>query len=258
MRDQSGGGFRLVGTLDNAAHAAGWWDETDARPNTPVADRTLVDPVVHGSLLRTKSRFAGDDEDLILFANPAQPPTESNHNGRRFMTIRRALRESDTTLGWSENKLLDTRLAAYSDMVKIDANTNGILYETGTSSPYEAIMFTRFTNAWVLAKDSGSADKPAWWLRVRDGKIQFNVCDGQLERSVSSTVTVSDNAWHTVSAKRDAATDRLVLTVDGQTTSVSGGTGSLRNNEHVVMGNFNNDSRQLSGELQYLQFYFYQ
>jgi sialidase-1 len=358
MRDQSGGGFRHVFTLNNAAHASdpGWWDEPQTFESSD--DRVLTDPKVHASVLRVLSRFDGDDEDMMLFANPALKPGEANHNGRRFLTIRRSLGETDTTVKFSENKLLTDRFSAYSDMVKIDANTNGILYETGGGMPYEKIVFTRFSNDWVksprianwtfdglpegrldaswligneetnafhgkiagtvqaasnvlifggdpdgnssyvyldneatnnrfnvdagesfeirarfatamhgsggpgrsgaiLSKDTGSGDNPQWWLRVRDGKAQFAVSDGTLERIVTSDVPVSDNRWHSVSAKRDAASNRLILTVDGDVTSIADGTGSLRNGENVAMGNFNHDGRQFIGAMNNVEFYFY-
>ncbi|MER7951224.1 sialidase family protein [Streptomyces sp. NPDC096079] len=97
----------------------------------PLAPQHALDrvPVVHAGLL-----YAGGRDGLLLFSAPsvpdarAEPALWSSRDGGR--TFDKAL-------------TVDRRKAAYSDLVPLDATTVGLLYETGTSSPYETVEFRR-------------------------------------------------------------------------------------------------------------------
>ncbi|MGW1888795.1 sialidase family protein [Streptomyces sp. NPDC002004] len=88
----------------------------------------LVGPVVQGSLLQLR------DPDVLLFSGPADP------GFRALMTIR-ASGDGGTT--WRTAHTVDGLPAAYSDLVRVDDTTVGLLYETGDFSAYETITFRR-------------------------------------------------------------------------------------------------------------------
>jgi sialidase-1 len=88
----------------------------------------LVTPVVQGSLLQLR------DPDLLLYSGPADPAA------RALMTVR-ASADGGTT--WRPAHTVDALPAAYSDLVRADGATVGLLYETGDFGPYETITFRR-------------------------------------------------------------------------------------------------------------------
>jgi sialidase-1 len=92
----------------------------------------LVAPVVKGALLQD----LGTSCRPLLFTAP-QDPAE-----RRNLTVRRS---ADGGRTWRTRLTVAPGPAAYSDLVKVDRTTAGVLYETGTSGPYERIQFRRFT-----------------------------------------------------------------------------------------------------------------
>ncbi|WP_328555865.1 sialidase family protein [Streptomyces sp. NBC_00358] len=99
---------------------------TLARPFRPQAG--LVTPVVQGSLLQLR------DPDLLLYSGPADPEY------RALMTVR-ASADGGTT--WRPVHTVDGLPAAYSDLVRVDTTTVGLLYETGDFGAYETITFRR-------------------------------------------------------------------------------------------------------------------
>ncbi|MER5468637.1 sialidase family protein [Streptomyces sp. NPDC002935] len=99
---------------------------TLVRPFRPQAG--LVTPVVQGSLLQLR------DPDLLLYSGPADPEF------RALMTVR-ASTDGGTT--WRSVYTVDGLPAAYSDLVRVDAATVGLLYETGDFGAYETITFRR-------------------------------------------------------------------------------------------------------------------
>ncbi|MGW1531819.1 sialidase family protein [Streptomyces aureus] len=99
---------------------------TLVRPFRPQAG--LVTPVVQGSLLQLR------DPDLLLFSGPADPEF------RALMTVR-ASADGGTT--WRSAHTVDGLPAAYSDLVRVDTTTLGLLYETGDFGAYETITFRR-------------------------------------------------------------------------------------------------------------------
>ncbi|MET8099930.1 sialidase family protein [Streptomyces sp. NPDC005236] len=88
----------------------------------------LVTPVVQGSLLQFR------DPDLLLFSGPADP------DFRALMTVRASV-DGGTT--WRSAHTVDGLPAAYSDLVRVDTTTVGLLYETGDFGAYETITFRR-------------------------------------------------------------------------------------------------------------------
>ncbi|MFF0035279.1 exo-alpha-sialidase [Streptomyces mirabilis] len=99
---------------------------TLVKPFRPQAG--LVTPVVQGSLLQLR------DPDLLLYSGPADPAA------RALMTVR-ASADGGTT--WRPAHTVDGLPAAYSDLVRVDGATVGLLYETGDFGPYETITFRR-------------------------------------------------------------------------------------------------------------------
>ena len=94
---------------------------------SPVNALTLVDPVCQGSLLNT-SLSTGMP---LFFSNPSAT-TRTN------MTLKMSVDNGET---WSKFLSIHAGPSAYSDLVEIEANRIGILYEAGVSRPYEGIAF---------------------------------------------------------------------------------------------------------------------
>ncbi|MEU0583718.1 sialidase family protein [Streptomyces sp. NPDC006132] len=88
----------------------------------------LSAPVCQASVLQLR------DPDVLLYSGPADP------GFRALMTIR-ASTDGGTT--WRPAHTVDGLPAAYSDLVRVDPDTVGLLYETGDFSAYETITFRR-------------------------------------------------------------------------------------------------------------------
>lgn len=113
----------------NRVHA--WSRDGGATLDAPFdATAGITAPPVQGSLLQV----AGDTADApLLMAAPADP------RDRARMTVRASL---DGGATWSAGYRLSDAKAAYSDLVQLDDDHVGILYETGRTTAYEAIRFT--------------------------------------------------------------------------------------------------------------------
>lgn len=97
----------------------------------------LVAPVVEGSVLHLDLPDGPSDPGgpgVLLFSGPADP------GYRALMTVR-ASRDGGVT--WRPAHTVDGLPAAYSDLVRIDDATVGLLYETGDFSAYSTITFRR-------------------------------------------------------------------------------------------------------------------
>ncbi|MGW6545957.1 sialidase family protein [Streptomyces massasporeus] len=112
------------GTRADAHSADG--GQTLVKPFRPQAGLTA--PVCEAAVLQLR------DPDLLLYSGPADP------GFRALMTIR-ASTDGGTT--WRPAYTLDGLPAAYSDLVRIDTDTVGLLYETGDFGAYETITFRR-------------------------------------------------------------------------------------------------------------------
>ncbi|MEV7001194.1 sialidase family protein [Streptomyces sp. NPDC093982] len=99
---------------------------TLVKPFRPQAG--LAAPVCEGSVLQLR------DPDVLLYAGPADP------GFRALMTIRAS---ADGGVTWRSAHTVDGLPAAYSDLVRIDDDAVGLLYETGDFSAYETITFRR-------------------------------------------------------------------------------------------------------------------
>ncbi|MGK5630862.1 sialidase family protein [Streptomyces sp. URMC 123] len=100
--------------------------ESLVKPFRPQAG--LTGPVCEGSLLHL------GDPDVLLFSGPADP------GFRALMTVRSS---HDRGVTWAVAHTVDGLPAAYSDLVRLDDRTVGLLYETGDFGPYETITFRR-------------------------------------------------------------------------------------------------------------------
>ncbi|MBB6419212.1 exo-alpha-sialidase [Streptomyces sp. AK010] len=112
------------GTRADAHSADG--GRTLVKPFRPQAGLTA--PVCEAAVLQLR------DPDLLLYSGPADP------GFRALMTIR-ASTDGGTT--WRPAYTVDGLPAAYSDLVRIDTDTVGLLYETGDFGAYETITFRR-------------------------------------------------------------------------------------------------------------------
>jgi len=108
-----------------------WSSDAGETLDSPYAvQSTLNDvPVVQGSVLQLPGAQAP-----LLFSAPSVP------TARRAMAL---WRSTDGGRTFARALTVSDRPAAYSDLVRVDADTVGLLYEAGTKGPYEAIEFRR-------------------------------------------------------------------------------------------------------------------
>jgi sialidase-1 len=116
------------GTRADAYSADG--GETLELPFRPQAG--LMGPVVEGSVLWC---------DALLFSGPAAP------DARALMTVRVS---DDSGLTWRVAHTVSGLPAAYSDLVRVDDDTVGLLFETGDFGPYERVAFRRIPVAELV------------------------------------------------------------------------------------------------------------
>jgi sialidase-1 len=76
--------------------------------------------------------------DLLLYSSPLDP------TARTQMSVR-VSRDNGAT--WQKAYTISGLPAAYSDLVRVDGATIGVLYETGDFSPYSTITFQRISLA---------------------------------------------------------------------------------------------------------------
>lgn len=138
-RDQNG---QAIGTRGEAYSSDGgqsWQPRTqgDYRVFAP-APPLLDPPVVQCSLLRFSSTAEGDQQNLILFSGPDD--NGPSGPGRSDLRLRYT---TDETLTWRDGPLIHQGPAAYSDMVRLDEQHVGILFEAGPAGqkPYDRIEF---------------------------------------------------------------------------------------------------------------------
>ncbi len=95
-------------------------------------DTALVEPICQGSLLTYS--YSGSERGRLLFSNPA------DENIRQNMMLRMSYDEGQT---WPVSKVLHPGPSAYSDIVRMATGDIGCLYEAGSESPYEGIVFKK-------------------------------------------------------------------------------------------------------------------
>ncbi|WP_425400017.1 exo-alpha-sialidase [Aeoliella sp.] len=91
----------------------------------------FVTPVVQNSVIRFRSVDTGDSENILIHSGPGQA------DSRNDMTISVSYNESES---WGKRTLIHAGPSAYSDLVKIDSDHFGVLWEAGDSL-YEEILF---------------------------------------------------------------------------------------------------------------------
>ncbi|QDS98813.1 sialidase family protein [Adhaeretor mobilis] len=91
----------------------------------------ITSPVVQNSALRFRAVDQGDDQNIILYSGPSHP------SKRVDLTIRASLDES---ANWTQETIIHSGPAAYSDLVKLNQDQFGVLFEAGDSL-YDEILF---------------------------------------------------------------------------------------------------------------------
>ncbi|MFB0615896.1 exo-alpha-sialidase [Streptomyces sp. AGS-58] len=108
----------------------------------------LYTPQVQGSLLRLGGR--------LLLACPADP------DRRRTMMIRSSYDGGRTWDTVDRGTVVTTDWSGYSDLVRVDHGTVGLLYEGGAVDARDEIRFARFTEDWLAPRrgpDPVTADR---------------------------------------------------------------------------------------------------
>jgi sialidase-1 len=90
-------------------------------------EETLIEPVCQASLIAT-------GRGRLVFSNPAATT-------RTRMTLRVS---KDEGASWNTARVVYEGPSAYSSLARLRNGWIGLLYERGTKSPYETIVFTRF------------------------------------------------------------------------------------------------------------------
>lgn len=97
-----------------------------------------IEPICQASIRRFS--WPGENrKSAIVFSNPASTKRER-------LTLRASFDEGQT---WPVSRLLDPRPGAYSCLAALPDGSMGILYEAGAKSPYENLVFARFTLEWL-------------------------------------------------------------------------------------------------------------
>ncbi|MGW0212491.1 exo-alpha-sialidase [Streptomyces sp. NPDC003233] len=98
----------------------------------------LYAPQVQGSMLRLGDR--------VLLACPADP------DRRRTMMIRSSYDGGRTWDSVDRGTVVTTDWSGYSDLVRADTDTVGLIYEGGAVDAREEIRFARFTEDWLVPR----------------------------------------------------------------------------------------------------------
>ena len=93
----------------------------------------LIEPVCQGSILSVR-KSNGKIAKMLFFSNP------SSKRLRKNLVLKKSM---DNGASWQVHTTIYPGKAAYSDLVQIDADTMGVLYECGEVSCYEKIVFCR-------------------------------------------------------------------------------------------------------------------
>ena len=124
-------------------------------------DPALVEPICQASFLRYTLE-TNHDKNRLLFSNPARP----KRGDRTQMTVRLSYDEGKS---WPVSRILHQGPSAYSCLTVLPDADIACLYEAGANSPYENIVFARFTLDWLTATAENSRD-----LKQKPGTIPHN------------------------------------------------------------------------------------
>ncbi|QDU90486.1 Sialidase precursor [Pirellulimonas nuda] len=95
-------------------------------------DPQFITPVVQNSGVRFHAVDQGDAQNVLVYSRPGQP------SSRQDMTISLSY---DEGLTWVEDTVIERGSSAYSDLVKINATTVGVLYEIDGSTDFVFATF---------------------------------------------------------------------------------------------------------------------
>ena len=98
-----------------------------------VAEPNITSPVVQNSLVRLTLADRGNRPNVLVYCGPGHPTQ------RRDLTILASFDEGKT---WQRKTVIHTGPAAYSDLVKLDDEHVGVLFEAGRRL-YDEILFER-------------------------------------------------------------------------------------------------------------------
>jgi sialidase-1 len=147
MRSTRGKGCRAVTVSQDGGQTWG----------TLVDDKTLIEPICQGSILRhTLAETA--DRNRLLFANPAQ----TDRGNRTNMSVKLSYDEGQT---WPVSKTIHSGPSAYCCLTVLPNGTVGLLYEGGQRGRYDSILFARVNLEWltdgqdILPTDEISEDR---------------------------------------------------------------------------------------------------
>ena len=129
MRSTRGKGCRSVAISRDGGKT---WDGFRDEPALP-------EPVCQGTIVRYTLPVE-DEKNRILFANPARA------NRRTNMAVKLSYDEGET---WPVAKILHPGPSAYSCLTVLSDGTIGLLYEGGSKSPYESIVFAKLNLEWL-------------------------------------------------------------------------------------------------------------
>jgi len=152
MRSQRNKGCRAVATSLDGGKT--WSDITD--------DPTLVEPRCQASFIRYTDQ-RDSSKSRLLFSNPASKTHRVNG------TVRLSYDEGKT---WPVAKSICQDKFAYSCLTVLPDKTIGCLYECGTETPYEKIVFVRFSLDWLTngGDTIGPLAKPDFTARSERGR----------------------------------------------------------------------------------------
>lgn len=102
-------------------------------------DPTLIEPVCQASMIT----YSYGNNNLILFSNPA------DKKSRIRMTVRLSFDDCRT---WPISKILHEGPAAYSSLAVLQNGEIACFYEAGDKSPYETMIFEKFTLEWLSGR----------------------------------------------------------------------------------------------------------
>ena len=129
MRSYNGKKCRAVSISKNGGQS---WSEITHDP-------TLIEPVCQASMISCRH----DNNNLVLFSNPA------DKKSRTRMTIRLSLDDGRT---WPVSRILHEGPAAYSSLAVLENGEIACFYEAGEKSPYESMIFEKFTLEWLTGR----------------------------------------------------------------------------------------------------------
>lgn len=112
--------------------------------NKPQYDRDIYCPVCQASIERL-SLSEDQEKNRLIYSGPGG-------KGRTNLTVRLSYDEGQT---WPVSKVLHPGPSAYSSLAVLPDGSIGCLYEGGTKTAYDKILFARFTLDWL----TGGKDK---------------------------------------------------------------------------------------------------